>query len=132
MYSQVGNQYEKLRWKTMSGRQIEAAVLQKAALRFRQAQPTLTKGVMSEEAEEAILFNRRVWDILRAGWRDDACPLPDNIRSNLLNLSVFMAKAELEFRAKPNSRQLDGMIRINETLASGLEANSRVTAAANA
>ncbi len=116
----------------MSGRQIEAAVLQKAALRFRQAQPTLTKGVMSEEAEEAILFNRRVWDILRAGWRDDACPLPDNIRSNLLNLSVFMAKAELEFRAKPNSRQLDGMIRINETLASGLEANSRVTAAANA
>lgn len=132
MYSQAGNQYEKLRWKTMSGRQIEAAVLQKAALQFRRVQSSLDDGVLSPEAEEALLFNRRVWEVLRAGWRNENCPLPDNIRSNLLNLSVFMAKAELEFRAKPISDRLNGMIQINETLASGLESGTKAPAGAMA
>lgn len=124
MYSpQKGNQYEKLRWKTMSGRQVEAAVLQKAALNFRRCQTTLKKGVLSPEAEEALNFNRRVWEVLRLGWMDEKCHLPDEIRQNLLNLAIFMAKAELEFRADPRPERFNSLIQVNENLASGLEAS---------
>lgn len=123
MYTrQKGQQYEKLRWKTMSGRQIEAEVLMKSALNFRRAQNSLESGVLSEEAEEALLFNRRIWEVLRSGWQANDCNLPDAVRQNLLNLSVYMAKAELEFRAQPCAERLNGLIQVNETLASGLEA----------
>jgi flagellar biosynthesis activator protein FlaF len=123
MYSpHKGNHYEKLRWKTMSGREIEAAVLHKAALNFRRLQGSIVRGVLSEEGEEALRFNRKVWEVLRAGWQDPKCHLPIEVRQNLLNLSIFIAKAELEFRAQPCAERLAGLIQVNETLASGLEA----------
>jgi len=133
MYSrQKGNQYDKLRWKTMSGRQIEAEVLKKAALNFHRAQNSLSGGTLSDEAEEALMFNRRVWEVLRSGWQSNDCNLPAPIRQNLLNLSLFVAKAELEFRANPVSERLNGLIQVNETLASGLEAAAAEPARANA
>ncbi|MFW6354104.1 MAG: flagellar biosynthesis regulator FlaF [Verrucomicrobiota bacterium] len=121
MYSRkVGNQYDKLRWKTMSGRQVEGAVLEKAALQLRRAQANLEDGVLSDEADEAIAFNKRVWDVLRSGWLRQDCALPDQIRGNLINLAVYMAKAELAFRADPTAARLAGMIQVNESLATGL------------
>ena len=126
MYSQrIGNQYEKLRWKTLSGREVEAAVLQKAALLFRRAQSSLKDGTLSPEAEEALQFNRRIWEVLRNGWTAKDCNLPDQIRENLLNLSIYMIKAEMDFRADPVGRRLNGLIQVNEALASGLEAQQR-------
>ena len=123
MYSQQkGNQYEKLRWKTMSGREVEFAVLRKAALLFRRAQNSIDPGHMNDEVEEAIAFNRRIWEVLRSGWQDETCALPTEIRQNLLNLSAFMAKAEIGFRTHPCADALNSMIQVNETLATGLEA----------
>jgi flagellar protein FlaF len=125
MYSQQkGNQYEKLRWKTMSGREVEFSVLRKAALLFRRAQTSINPGYLNDEVEEAIAFNRRVWEVLRSGWQDQKCALPTEIRQNLLNLSAYMAKAEIAFRAEPCAERLDSMIQVNENLAAGLEASA--------
>lgn len=133
MYSrQVGDKYDKLRWKTMSGRQVEGAILLKAALLFRRAQATLQKGVLSPEADEALVFNRRIWEVLRSGWVNEDLGLPTQLRQNLINLSLYMAKAELDFRANPTAERLNGLIQVNETLASGLDAGVSEPARVNA
>lgn len=123
MYARkVSKKYDKLRWKTMSGRQVEGEVLLKAAMLFRRAQGGLDGTCLNTEVEEALDFNRRIWDVLRRGWAEKDCPLPIEVRQNLLNLSVFMAKAELAFRAKPEGTALNSLIQVNETLAGGLGA----------
>ena len=106
----------------MSGRQVEGEVLLKAALLFRRAQKTLNGSALNAEVEEALDFNRRIWEVLRRGWSQNDCALPIEVRQNLLNLAVFIAKAELEFRARPLPEKLNSLIQVNETLASGLGA----------
>lgn len=116
----------------MSGREVESAILQKAALLFRRAQASIEPGVLNDEVEEAIAFNRRIWEVLRNGWRDENCDLPREIRQNLLNLSVFVAKSEIQFRMHPCAERLDCLIQVNETIASGLEAGASESVRANA
>jgi flagellar protein FlaF len=133
MYSQkASNKYDQLRWKTMSGREVEGEVLLKAALLFRRAQPTLDGKILTKEAEEALDFNRRIWDVLRRGWSAEDCALPIEVRRNLLNLAVFMYKADMGFRTSPEASKLNGMIQVNETLAGGLGANASKDASVSA
>jgi len=112
--------YAQLRMKTLSGREIEAAVLEKAAFQLQRAKARMKPQVLDTETEEALSFNKRVWDVLRADWQQPENQLPHALRESLLSLSVFMTKHFLAFRANPNPESLDVVIQINENLVKGL------------
>ncbi len=111
---------------TLPGREMEAAVLEKAATYFRRAQNTMTTGKFGDELEQAFDFNKKIWDVLRADWQNPDSHLPKNVRQDLLSLSVFMTKKSLEFRANPNPASLNIFIQILESLVKGLRTKAEV------
>ncbi|MDP0499601.1 MAG: flagellar biosynthesis regulator FlaF [Verrucomicrobiota bacterium JB022] len=121
----AASSYEKIRMQTLSGRDVEAAVLEKAAFKLRRAQNQMKSGRMDEVTEEALDFNKRIWDVLRADWQDPDSHLPKEMRQNLLSLAVFIVKQGLELRADPRPERLNSFININESLAQGLRARAQ-------
>jgi len=117
---------------TLSGRDIEAAVLEKAANNFRRAQKNMKPGRLNPEVDQALDFNKRIWDVLRADWQSADSHLPKELRQNLLSLSVFMTKHSLELRSDPQPEKLNIFIQINESLVDGLRARAEKAGAGTA
>ena len=113
--------------KTLGGREIEAAVLDKASFQLRRAQAKMRPLVLDERTEEALQFNRRVWEVLRADWQQPECALPKEMRESLLSLSVFVTRYLLDFRAEPRPERLNVLIQINENLVAGLRPRATTT-----
>ncbi len=118
------NAYEKVRKETVSGREIEATVLEKGAVRLRRCQENWKPDQFDRDLDEALRFNQRVWDIFNADWQNPESPLPREIRQDLLSLSVFVRKTTLDIMAQPETGKLDILIQINENLARGLRSQS--------
>jgi len=114
------NAYEKVRKQTVSGREIEASVLEKGAIRLRRCQENWKGTKFDRDLDEALRFNQRVWDIFNTDWQSPKNALPKEIRQDLLSLSVFVRKKTLDIMAYPEVRKLDVLIQINENLAKGL------------
>ncbi|MBN2068639.1 MAG: flagellar biosynthesis regulator FlaF [Opitutales bacterium] len=112
--------YEKARKQTISGREIEATVLEKGAIRLRRCQQNWKENQFDRDLDEALRFNQRVWDIFNSDWQSPNNQLPKDIRQDLLSLSVFVRKTTLEIMAEPKVKKLDVLIQINENLAQGL------------
>lgn len=118
------NAYEKVRKQTVSGREIEASVLEKGAIRLRRCQENWKHNAFDRDLDEALRFNQRVWDIFNSDWQNPQNTLPREIRQDLLSLSIFVRKTTLDVMADPEPRKLDVLIQINENLARGLRARS--------
>lgn len=112
--------YEKARRQTISGREIEATVLEKGAIRLRRCQQNWSDSKFDRDLDEALRFNQRVWDIFNSDWQSPENTLPKDIRQDLLSLGVFVRKTTLDIMAEPKPRKLDVLIQINENLAQGL------------
>jgi flagellar protein FlaF len=112
--------YEKARIETVSGREIEALVLEKGAIRLRRCQQNWKHKQFDRDLDEALRFNQRLWDIFNTDWQSGTCQLPNEIRQDLLSLCLFVRKTTLEIMAEPEPIKLDILIQINENLANGL------------
>lgn len=112
--------YERVRRTTSSGRELEAAVLEKAALRLRKCQQNWKPQGFDRELDEALRFNKKIWEIFQSDWQHAGERLPRELRENLLSLSVFVQRTTLTIMAGPEAAKLDSLIQINENLASGL------------
>ncbi|MBN1404421.1 MAG: flagellar biosynthesis regulator FlaF [Opitutales bacterium] len=121
------NAYEKVRKQTVSGREIEASVLEKGAIRLRRCQENWKGQRFDRELDEALRFNQRIWDIFNSDWQRPDNKLPKEVRQDLLSLGVFVRKTTLDIMAYPESRKLDVLIQINENLASGLRSKVEPT-----
>ncbi len=86
----------------MSGRDIEAAALTRCALLLDDCRKNwnATNG-FDEKLADALRVNQAVWSILQSELVKDDNPLPVDIRSNILTLSVFIDKRIIEIMAKP-------------------------------
>lgn len=122
--------YEKVRKQTVSGREIEASVLEKGAIRLRRCQENWKANRFDRDLDEALRFNQRVWDIFNSDWQSPNNKLPREIRQDLLSLSVFVRKTTLDVMAYPEARKLDVLIQINENLARGLRSRPDASQAA--
>jgi flagellar protein FlaF len=118
------NAYEKVRKQTVSGREIEASVLEKGAIRLRRCQENWKANQFDRDLDEALRFNQRVWDIFNSDWQNPDNSLPREIRQDLLSLSVFVRKTTLDVMADPEPKKLDVLIQINENLARGLRSRA--------
>jgi flagellar protein FlaF len=108
----------------MSGREIEATVLTKAALKLKECQNNWNAENRDQKLDEALKFNQRIWSILQAELAKEDNPLPIQIRRDLLSLSVFIDRRILETLAYPSPEKLSIIIDINKNIAAGLRGSA--------
>ena len=105
---------------TMSGRETEARVLTKAALKLKECQKNWDSKNRGTELEEAFNYNQRIWSIFQSELTKPDHPMDKQLRQDLLNLSIFIEKRVYDIRAYPEPEKLTAIININNSLAAGL------------
>lgn len=73
-----------------------------------------------DEMIAAVRLNWRLWTIIQAELLDPHCPLPADLRSNVLNLSQFIDKQSVAFIGERDPEMITVLISINRELAGGL------------
>ena len=116
--------YKKTQMQTLSGREIEAAVLTKAALALKECQDTWDAGGQNGKLDEALRYNQLIWSIFQGELVRDDNPLPKKLREDILSLSAFVDRRVFEIMAYPSPEKLNAIININLNLAAGLRGSA--------
>ena len=124
MYQAPLKAYEQVSKTTMSGREVEAAVLTKAAVRLKECQSQWDRADGGDRLNAALKFNQRVWSIFQAEIDRAENPLPHKLKVDLLRLSAFIDKRIFEIMAYPAPEKLTILININNNIAAGLRSNA--------
>ena len=112
--------YESVDKSTMSGREIEAAVLTKAAQKLKECQDNWEAGDRDQKLDIALKFNQRIWSIFQSELAREDNPLPKKLKIDILSLSAFIDRRVFEIMAQPTPEKLKIIIDINNNLAAGL------------
>ena len=118
------NSYQSVQKKTMSGRETEARVLTKAALKLKKCQENWDSVTRRTELEEAFEYNHQIWSIFQAELTKPGHPMDRELRQSILNLSVFIEGRIYDTRAYPAPEKLTAIININNGLAAGLRTSA--------
>jgi flagellar protein FlaF len=116
--------YETVSKATQSGREIEAAVLTKAAVKLKKCQDNWDAQDRDGSLEEALKYNQRIWSIFQSELSRENHELPRKLRLDILRLAAFIDKRIFETMAFPVPEKLDIVIAINNNLAAGLRGSS--------
>ena len=106
---------------TMSGREIEASVLTKAALMLKNCQENWDSENRSAKLEEALKFNQLIWSIFQSDLTNTNNPLPKKLKEDILSLAAFIDKRIFDVMAYPSPEKLTLIININLNIAAGLQ-----------
>ena len=120
VYQAALKAYDSVNKATMSGRDVEAEVLTKAALKLKACQDTWAENGQSTNLEAALKYNQRIWSIFQAEIEKPGNPLPGALKADLLKLSIYVDKRTLETLAYPAPEKLTILININHNIAAGL------------
>ena len=123
MYSSSLQTYESVNKTTMSGREVEAAVLTKAARKLKDCQDNWDADDRDEKLQEALKFNQLVWSIFQGELDKEDNPLDRQLRADLLKLSAFVDRRIFETMADASPEKLTIVININNNIAAGLRRN---------
>jgi flagellar protein FlaF len=124
MYAAQVEAYQKALKVTMSSREIESAVLTKAALKLKECQDNWDIEDRDTKLDEALRFNQLVWSIFQGELMKDDNPLSVELKRDILGLSAFIDKRIFEVMASPSPEKLNIIININLNLAAGLRESS--------
>jgi flagellar biosynthesis activator protein FlaF len=109
--------YQRAQSSAMSVRQLEVLAFNRAASQLRRAGENVRDlGVYIT----ALRFNQRLWTAIQARLMDDNSGVPEPVRTNLLNLSLFIDKQTLNAIHTPAAEKLRSLIEINLAMAGGL------------
>ena len=111
-------QYSSNEINSLSQSELESRALINTASRLNYIREHWEEG--KSELDEALDRNRRLWTIIASAMQDSDCPQSDEIRQNILNLSVFIFKRTMDIITNPNPEGLRVLIDINMNLAKGL------------
>ena len=123
MQKHIHKMYEGAVKQVLTGRELEAAVLRKAALRLKTCRAACEQAGPSGELLEALRMNQSIWSILQTELLDTNNPLPQPLRLNLLKLSKIVDRETMALTAQPSVDKLELLIDINLGIAEGLLAN---------
>ncbi|MGD8881791.1 MAG: flagellar biosynthesis regulator FlaF [Desulfobacterales bacterium] len=112
--------YESVNNSTMSGRELEAAVLTKAARKLKECQDAWNADDHNAKLDTALKFNQRIWSIFQGELAREDNPLPRKLKVDLLSLSAFIDRRIFEIIANPSPEKLTIIININNNIAAGL------------
>jgi flagellar protein FlaF len=124
MYANPLQMYETVSRTTLSGRDVEAEVLTKGALKLRQCQESWEEDGRHAKLDDALKFNQRVWSVFQGELGREDNPLPKHLRRDLLRLSAFIDKRIFETMVYPSPEKLTAIIEINQNIAAGLRQRS--------
>ena len=105
---------------TMSGREIEAQALTKAAFLLQVCQQNWDAPDRGQKLTEALEFNQKLWSIFQASLAAPDHPLPQSLRTDILRLARFIDGRIFDVLAYPAAEKLNVVIHINQNLAAGL------------
>lgn len=105
---------------TLSGRDLEAQLLLRAAARLSAVQEGWPQ--TSDDLSPALMFNRKLWTIFATSATRPDNPLPNKIKNNIANLALFIFTHQFEIEKKPAPEKLRALISINREIATGLRA----------
>ncbi len=114
--------YARTAQQTLQGRDLEAHILLKSAARLQAIRDDWD--ARRPALEEALLANRKIWTIFVTNMSTDDCPLPVAIRSNIINLGMFVFNRTIQMSVDPRPDQLSALIDINRNLAAGLRGDA--------
>ncbi|HAT87466.1 flagellar biosynthesis regulator FlaF [Cohaesibacter gelatinilyticus] len=119
MYNQAAaaTAYQDTGQKTGDPRELEANLLLQAAAKLNRAK---ANGLKSDELDEALTFNRKLWTIFVGELLDENHGMPKAVRENLVNLGIFTFNHTLEIMTDPENKSVDSLININKNIAEGL------------
>lgn len=110
--------YSKVAQTTQSARELEAAILMKAALRLQSVRDNWDE--KRSELQEALAYNRKLWIILVTSATEADNPLPHLIKQNIANLGLFVFNRTIAVTDAPDPAKLSALVNINRELAAGL------------
>ena len=98
-------------------REMDAAAFSQAAYVLDQARQNLGE---VEACEKALTYNQVLWSIIQADVAEGKNELPDELKANLMSLSIFVDKQTTKALTKPSEELFDSLININLNIAEGL------------
>jgi flagellar protein FlaF len=107
----------------LDGRELEAAVLRKAAGKLSACESdwsSVESGVARDLLDAALAYNQRLWTVLQSDLTSSASTLPDELRASLLQISRYVDRLTFSAIARPELNQIQQLVRINLELAAGL------------
>jgi flagellar protein FlaF len=113
--------YARTAQQTLQGRALEAHVLLKSAARLQGIRDDWS--TRQGDLSDALLANRKIWTVFVTAMTDESCELPNLVRSNVVNLGMFIFNRTLQMSVEPRPEQLSVLIDINRNLAAGLHGN---------
>lgn len=102
-------------------RDVEAWGLTEAARRLIHARQTPEN---PDLLRQALSLNQRLWTIFQTSMVDPECPLPKDIRDNVLALSIIVDRQTFDRLIDLDVDKLDRLIDINRAVATGLSQRS--------
>ncbi|HEX8164295.1 MAG TPA: flagellar biosynthesis regulator FlaF [Beijerinckiaceae bacterium] len=115
---QAATAYSKVAQATQSPRELEAAILMKAATRLQAIRDDWDG--KRPELFDALTYNRKLWTILVSSATEEGNPLPVPIKQNVANLGIFIFNHTLAVMTQPAPERLGILITINREVAAGL------------
>jgi flagellar protein FlaF len=112
--------YRTVQKTTLSGRELEASVLTKAALSLQQCQNNWDTPDRDILLEKAVKYNQTVWTFFQSELSKPDNPLPKKLRENIISLGLFVDKQIIQILAFPSPDKLSIIVNINLNLAAGL------------
>jgi flagellar protein FlaF len=83
-----------------------------------------------EALREALRLNARLWSIFQGALTEPDCPLPQDVRENVLTLSLMVDRHILARLGDLDGTKIQPILDINRAIAEGLAAKSAQPAAA--
>jgi flagellar protein FlaF len=112
--------YRNIHKMTLTGRELEAAVLTKAAQKLTLCQNNWEAPDREENLKEALRYNQQVWTVFQTELSNPENPLPKKLKEDLLSLSAFIDKRIFDILSFPAPEKLNAIININLNIAAGL------------
>lgn len=98
-------------------REIEAWALMKSATRLEEAKRAPDD---DEELRQSLRINQILWTILQSAVLNEETPLPDNLRADIISLSLTVDRQTFARLADLDREKLVFLIDVNRNMAMGL------------
>ena len=119
--------YEELRSESLSGRELETALLVRAACGLKKCVelwPERHSKESQQKLDEALRFNQKLWTLLQVELGNPENRLPESLRTNLLRLSRYIDQKTFSLFSGGELGDLQMLSKINEEVAAGLMAGA--------
>ncbi|MAF47667.1 MAG: flagellar biosynthesis regulator FlaF [Rhodospirillales bacterium] len=98
-------------------REMDAAAFSQAAYVLDQARQNLGD---ADLCERALKYNQLLWSIIQADVAKEDNDLPEELKANLMSLSIFVDKQTSKGLSDPTEELFDSLIGINLNISEGL------------